>query len=812
MKRKDERTEDEAANKKNVQREVQTLTNSYLMVDPNKLNGVLPRLYNFTDYNQFSKPTDDIDISTGEPVAGNTSIPDPIIAKRIQLPDGDTTVTALGWAATGEQNSGWIRVGVDDYQYLVNGSPVTEWLAGAFRINYLTQGSVLFSGASGLISQDNTNFFWDDTLNQLQLPGTKLGSFAANTTGPYDSGTDNARIGEGRALGQPTGTITTVAAAGGLTGTFKYAYIEWDVSGNHTALSAQATVVAVANQYTVTVPRPRGGVMARSLCRTKAGGSVFYLLHNFASGDHVHQTDWVDNTADGSLVDIVADTDSTMMYKYVSNTGSAYGGSFLATHPDQQIGGRAVDLSVITADPTTGSVSMDCYAGISARAVTSPALATRITGTDASAYQYVAYYLGITDDGTGAIPIFSISPQGAFTLSPDVTGITNPSWFKLTGSVAGNYIVGRLGGTNAQAGLYVSSSSEPYFGSNINYSSGDTYSASTTAPWRMGNPTADSTYAWNLWVAAAGTSGNAITWKGVLSVDTSAYVHIMNGTTAQQLRVYNTYTSTTSFETLQIDWTTSANVASILVKKGGGGGSDRAFNFGNATNANLNFITNNTTHAILTSGGNFLLFTNTGGFYFGASSDAALTRVSAGVIGFSPNGSTIHNRISSTAAQETVFNDQQADIDFRVEGDNFANLFFIDASVDRISSTISDALTTAIYDFNQASTGDAAIKWTVAATAYVAGIDNSDSDKFKICASSALGTNDFLSITSTGSVICNSAAIATTATDGFLYVPTCAGAPTGVPTTQTGRIPLVVDSTNNKLYFYSGGAWRDAGP
>ena len=54
--------------------------------------------------------------------------------------------------------------------------------------------------------------------------------------------------------------------------------------------------------------------------------------------------------------------------------------------------------------------------------------------------------------------------------------------------------------------------------------------------------------------------------------------------------------------------------------------------------------------------------------------------------------------------------------------------------------------------------------------------------------------------------------LATSATDGFLYVPTCAGTPTGTPTTKTGFAPIVVNTTNNKLYFYSGGAWRDAGP
>ena len=68
-------------------------------------------------------------------------------------------------------------------------------------------------------------------------------------------------------------------------------------------------------------------------------------------------------------------------------------------------------------------------------------------------------------------------------------------------------------------------------------------------------------------------------------------------------------------------------------------------------------------------------------------------------------------------------------------------------------------------------------------------------------------------ITAAGSVVAGaSAALATTATDGFLYVPTCAGTPTGTPTAITGMAPIVVDTTNNKLYFYSGGAWRDAGP
>jgi len=77
----------------------------------------------------------------------------------------------------------------------------------------------------------------------------------------------------------------------------------------------------------------------------------------------------------------------------------------------------------------------------------------------------------------------------------------------------------------------------------------------------------------------------------------------------------------------------------------------------------------------------------------------------------------------------------------------------------------------------------------------------------------ASGTTERARITAAGSVVAGgSVALATTATDGFLYVPTCAGTPTGTPTAITGMAPIVVNTTNNKLYFYSGGAWRDAGP
>jgi hypothetical protein len=58
------------------------------------------------------------------------------------------------------------------------------------------------------------------------------------------------------------------------------------------------------------------------------------------------------------------------------------------------------------------------------------------------------------------------------------------------------------------------------------------------------------------------------------------------------------------------------------------------------------------------------------------------------------------------------------------------------------------------------------------------------------------------------------AALATTATAGFVTVPTCAGAPTGVPDVNvgvpTGSVATVVDTTNLRAYFYIAGTWRYA--
>lgn len=87
------------------------------------------------------------------------------------------------------------------------------------------------------------------------------------------------------------------------------------------------------------------------------------------------------------------------------------------------------------------------------------------------------------------------------------------------------------------------------------------------------------------------------------------------------------------------------------------------------------------------------------------------------------------------------------------------------------------------------------------------GLDNSGSAAFKLCQNGDLTTSDKLTVSLTGNIVPGSAALGTTATDGFIYLQSCAGTPTGTPTSYTGRVACVYDTSNEKLYVYNG-AWK----
>lgn len=50
-------------------------------------------------------------------------------------------------------------------------------------------------------------------------------------------------------------------------------------------------------------------------------------------------------------------------------------------------------------------------------------------------------------------------------------------------------------------------------------------------------------------------------------------------------------------------------------------------------------------------------------------------------------------------------------------------------------------------------------------------------------------------------------AVSSNATDGFLYIPSCNGIPSGVPTSRTGKVPIIYDVSTNRIFAYNG-AWK----
>ena len=83
---------------------------------------------------------------------------------------GSSSITTLGTVTTGTWNA----------------SVITGQYGGTGTSTAFTTGSVVFAGASGTYTQDNANFFWDDTNNRLGIgtasPATKLHLLTSSAT------------------------------------------------------------------------------------------------------------------------------------------------------------------------------------------------------------------------------------------------------------------------------------------------------------------------------------------------------------------------------------------------------------------------------------------------------------------------------------------------------------------------------------------------------------------------------------------------------------------------------------------------------
>ncbi len=169
----------------------------------------------------------DIVLAAGESVLRATTSHLVLTARsasgKIKFANGAADTEKFEIGASGEWGIGGATYGAANSIFTSNGTGAApSWnstlVVTTVTASGLTQGSVVFAGPSGILSQDNANFFWDDTNNRLGLgtatPLTWFHLVDQSNSGPlldsYNT-TDGNKIAGRRARGS-LASPTAVAA------------------------------------------------------------------------------------------------------------------------------------------------------------------------------------------------------------------------------------------------------------------------------------------------------------------------------------------------------------------------------------------------------------------------------------------------------------------------------------------------------------------------------------------------------------------------------------------------------------------------
>ncbi|MBS1722279.1 MAG: hypothetical protein JSS66_04645 [Armatimonadetes bacterium] len=118
--------------------------------------------------------------------------------------------------------------------------------AGGLTVGTLTLGSVVFAGASGALSQDNSNFFWDDTNNFLGVGASASPAARLHLAGNISASTwSTAGIG----LRYAGATYTDTASSGTVAAQVVHAFAQPTL-----AASSSTTYTAAATVYIADAP------------------------------------------------------------------------------------------------------------------------------------------------------------------------------------------------------------------------------------------------------------------------------------------------------------------------------------------------------------------------------------------------------------------------------------------------------------------------------------------------------------------------------------------------------------------------------
>lgn len=149
-----------------------------------------------------------------------------------------------------------------------------------------------------------------------------------------------------------------------------------------------------------------------------------------------------------------------------------------------------------------------------------------------------------------------------------------------------------------------------------------------------------------------------------------------------------------------------------------------------------------------------------------------------------------------SASKYAYFNNQFSEIALlfhNTVGTDFGFYAYSDGKLYGVDTTYGDAM-----NFNFRANGD---RITLLGT--TANIVPGGSTTSNLGNSSARFNSCFFK----GDVVLGNTALSTGATSGFTWMPSMSGTPSGTPTSYTGSVAMVYDTSANKLWVYNG-SWR----
>lgn len=239
-----------------------------------------------------------------------------------------------------------------------------------------------------------------------------------NTVTDLQAPGDAILLGGGEPVSAPPAPVSAVDAGAGLLGAGTYRYAVYEQHNGRTALGAYEEVtLAAGRKALITCETIREGATGRTLCRTKAGGADFYVLHHFGGDQGYHQNRFLDDVPDADLVELVPEPGVNLSRSYQQRLFPDV--SYLHSNPDNMAPHK--DLTILRANGDDERQGVDSYGPIYVRARSSANLKTLKVGQRGrvDSYHYVARVTD--DDGLG---------EGGSPFS-DVLKITNEGWVSM---------------------------------------------------------------------------------------------------------------------------------------------------------------------------------------------------------------------------------------------------------------------------------------------------------------------------------------------------------------------------------------------